>query len=38
MPNSKKRARDLKILTDEQAILVQGREVDLIGEGEAIII
>jgi len=38
MPNSKKRARDLKILTDEQAILVQGKEVDLIGEGEAIII
>jgi len=28
--------RKLKILTDEQAILVQGREVDLIGKGEKI--
>ena len=32
------RKRRLKILTDDQAILVQGREVDLIGKGEAIII
>jgi dipeptidase E len=38
MPNQKKRAKTLKIITDEQAILVQGREVDLIGDGEAIII
>jgi len=30
--------RKLKILTDDQAILVQGKEVDLIGKGEAIII
>jgi len=36
--NPKKRAKNLKILTDEQAILVQGSEVDLIGEGEAIVI
>jgi len=34
--NPKKRAKILKILTDEQAILVQGREVSLIGKGEAI--
>ena len=34
----RKRAKKLKILTDEQAILVQGREVALIGKGEAIII
>lgn len=38
MPNSKKRLKDLKILTDKQAILVQGKEVDLIGEGEAVIV
>jgi len=30
--------RKLKIITDDQAILVQGREVALIGKGEAIII
>jgi len=30
--------RKLKIITDEQAILVQGREVALIGRGEAVII
>lgn len=36
--NPKKRAKQLKILTDGQAILVQGREVDLIGEGEAVVI
>lgn len=30
--------RKLKILTDEQAILVQGKEIILIGEGEKIII
>lgn len=30
--------KKLKILTDEQAILVQGKEVSLIGEGEQIII
>ena len=34
--NPKKRSKNLKILTAGQAILVQGREVDLIGEGEAI--
>jgi dipeptidase E len=38
IPNPKKRAKRLKILTDEQAILVQGTEVDLIGEGEAIVL
>jgi len=36
--NPKKRAKKLKILTDEQAILVQGKEVDLIGEGEAVVV
>ncbi|MCX6720611.1 MAG: Type 1 glutamine amidotransferase-like domain-containing protein [Candidatus Staskawiczbacteria bacterium] len=36
--NPKKRAKNLRILTDDQAILVQGKEVDLIGDGEAVII
>lgn len=36
--NPRKRAKKLKILTDGQAILVQGKEVDLIGEGEAVIL
>lgn len=36
--NPKKRAKKLRILTDEQAILVQGKEVSLIGSGEAVII
>ncbi|MCX6718462.1 MAG: Type 1 glutamine amidotransferase-like domain-containing protein [Candidatus Staskawiczbacteria bacterium] len=36
--NPRKRAKKLKILTDGQAILVQGREVALIGEGEAVIV
>ncbi|MGA2418320.1 MAG: Type 1 glutamine amidotransferase-like domain-containing protein [Candidatus Staskawiczbacteria bacterium] len=36
--NPKKRAKKLKILTDDQAILVQGREVDLIGKGEQIVV
>jgi peptidase E len=30
--------RKLRILTDEQAILVQGREVDLIGKGNKIVV
>jgi dipeptidase E len=34
--NPKKRAKNLRILIDSQAILVQGKETDLIGEGEAI--
>lgn len=34
----RKRKKKLRILTDEQAILVQGREVILIGKGEQIII
>ena len=34
----KKRAKNLRILTDDQAILVQGKEIDLIGDGEAVII
>jgi len=38
MPDPKKRAKNLKILTDEQAILVQGKEIDLIGKGEQIIV
>ena len=36
--NPKKRKKNLRILTDDQAILVQGREVMLIGKGEQIII
>ena len=36
--NPKKRARQLRILTDEQAILVQGKEIDLIGQGEAVVV
>lgn len=36
--NPKKRANKLKILTDEQAILVQGKEIDLIGEGEVVVL
>jgi len=36
--NPKKRAKKLKILIDDQALLVQGKEVDLIGKGEAVII
>jgi len=38
MPWKWQRKRELKILTDQQAILVQGREVDLIGKGEAIVV
>jgi dipeptidase E len=38
MPNLKKRYKNLRIITDDQAILVQGKEIDLIGEGEAIVI
>jgi peptidase E len=38
MPNPKKRARNLRILTDGQALLVQGNEIDLIGDGEAIVV
>jgi peptidase E len=36
--NPKKRAKDLRILIDGQAILVQGKEINLIGDGEQIII
>mgnify|MGYP001559596470 FL=1 len=36
--NPKKRAKKLKILTDDQAILFQGREVSLIGKGEAVVV
>lgn len=38
IPSAKKRARELKILTDQQAILVQGKEVVLIGDGEQILV
>ena len=33
-----RRNKKLKILTDDQAILVQGREVDLIGKGDKIVV
>ncbi len=36
--NPRKRAKNLKIITDDQGILVQGKEIDLIGDGEAIVI
>ena len=36
--NPKKRMKKLRILTDEQAILVQGKEVSLIGKGEAVVV
>jgi len=36
--SARKRAKTLKILTDDQAILVQGKEVDLIGEGDAVVV
>ena len=38
IPNPKKRYKNLRILTDEQAILVQGKKIDLIGQGEQIIL
>ena len=38
IPNQIKRSKDLRILTDGQALLVQGKEIDLIGEGEAIVV
>jgi len=38
IPNSKKRAKKLRIITDDQAILVQGKEVSLIGDGEQVIL
>jgi len=38
MPNAKKRAKNLRILPDGQALLVQGKEIDLIGDGEQIIV
>lgn len=36
--NPKKRWKKLRILTDDQAILVQGKEASLIGKGEPIVI
>jgi dipeptidase E len=36
--NPKKRAKNLRIITNSQAILVQGKEVDLIGDGEEIVV
>jgi len=38
MPNPKKRLKKLRILTDDQALLIQGKEIDLIGEGEAVVV
>jgi dipeptidase E len=38
MKNPRKRFKKLRILTDDQGILVQGKEIDLIGDGEAVII
>jgi dipeptidase E len=38
MPDQASRIKNLKIITDSQAILVQGKEVDLIGEGDAVVV
>lgn len=38
IPDEKKRIKSLKILTDDQAILVQGKEAHLIGDGDAVIV
>ncbi len=38
MPDCKKRVKKLRIITDDQGILVQGKEVHLIGDGEAVIV
>lgn len=38
MKSPRKRQKGLRILTDEQAILVQGKEVALIGKGEEIVV
>jgi len=38
IPDIKKRYKNLRIITDEQAILVQGKTTALIGKGEAIIL
>ena len=38
MPDPIKRAKNLRIITDDQALLIQGNEVDLIGEGEAVVV
>jgi len=38
MPDPKKRAKNLRILTDSQAILVQGKEIDEIGDGDQIVV
>ncbi len=36
--NPKKRQKKLRILTDEQAILVQGKDTMLIGKGDAVVV
>ena len=38
MKSPRKRAKKLRILTDQQAILVQGTEIDLIGDGEVVVV
>ena len=38
IPDVKKRYKDLRMLTDQQAILVQGSTVNLIGQGEQIVL
>lgn len=38
MPKQKKRAKNLRILTDGQAVLVQGKEDYLLGDGEQIVV
>jgi len=38
MKSPRKRRKKLRIITDDQGILVQGKEIDLIGDGEAVIV
>lgn len=38
MPDPKKRQKNLKIITDQQAIFVQNKEIMLIGDGEEVIV
>ena len=38
MKSPRKRRKKLRIITDDHGILVQGKEIDLIGDGEAVIV
>ena len=36
IPDQKKRQKDLKIICDGQALMIEGKDVDLIGRGESV--